>query len=233
MAAIWIVEDDPKIGLLIEMTVRKTGHAAVRMPDAVALERALKKQVPPDLLLLDLMLREKNGFAVMKEWKARAETRRIPVIIISARSAEHDKVMGLELGAEDYITKPFGVRELQARLQTALRRVTPEAQKWISGDLTLQPDAREAWQNGARVALTYREFELLYYLARRPGQAVSRGQLLRDVWGYPTEDDPSRTVDYHIKSLRAKLGDDPANPRYIETLRGTGYRWLAPEAHEA
>ena len=123
MAAIWIVEDDPKIGLLIEMTVRKTGHAAVRMPDAVALERALKKQVPPDLLLLDLMLREKNGFAVMKEWKARAETRRIPVIIISARSAEHDKVMGLELGAEDYITKPFGVRELQARVQAALRRL--------------------------------------------------------------------------------------------------------------
>ena len=157
----------------------------------------------------------------------------MPVIILSARSAENDKVRGLELGAEDYITKPFGVRELQARLQTALRRVTPEAQKWISGALTLQPDAREAWQNGARVALTYREFELLYYLARRPGQAVSRGQLLRDVWGYPTEDDPSRTVDYHIKSLRAKLGDDPANPRYIETLRGTGYRWLAPEGHEA
>ena len=232
MATIWIVEDEERIGLLILAAVKKAGHEAVRLYDASEMEKRLKKETP-DLLLLDLMLRGKDGFAILAEWKARKETARVPVIILSARSAENDKVRGLELGAEDYITKPFGVRELQARLQTALRRVTPEAQKWISGDLTLQPDAREAWQNGARVALTYREFELLYYLARRPGQAVSRGQLLRDVWGYPTEDDPSRTVDYHIKSLRAKLGDDPANPRYIETLRGTGYRWLAPEAHEA
>ena len=135
------------------------------MPDAVALERALKKQVPPDLLLLDLMLREKNGFAVMKEWKARAETRRIPVIIISARSAEHDKVMGAGAGAEDYITKPFGVRELQARVQAALRRLPASVEKLCVGALTLLPATREAYVDGNRVDLTQKEFELLLYLA--------------------------------------------------------------------
>ena len=221
MATIWIVEDEERIGLLILAAVKKAGHEAVRLYDASELEKRLKKETP-DLLLLDLMLRGKDGFCHPRRVEGTQGNRpRAGDHPFRPAARENDKVRGLELGAEDYITKPFGVRELQARLQTALRRVTPEAQKWISGDLTLQPDAREAWQNGARVALTYREFELLYYLARRPGQAVSRGQLLRDVWGYPTEDDPSRTVDYHIKSLRAKLGDDPANPRYIETLRGT------------
>ena len=232
MAVIWIVEDEERIGLLIAATALKAGHEAIRLYDADELEKRLKKGVP-DLLLLDLMLRGKDGFAILNEWKERKETMRIPVIILSARSAETDKVRGLELGAEDYITKPFGVRELQARIQTALRRVTPEAQKLSVGGLVLMPDAREAWVNGVRAPLTYREFELLYYLARRPGQAVSRGQLLREVWGYQTEEDPSRTVDYHIKSLRAKLGDNPASPAYIETLRGTGYRLIAPDGHEA
>ena len=214
MAAIWIVEDDPKIGLLIEMTVRKTGHAAVRMPDAVALERALKKQVPPDLLLLDLMLREKNGFAV---------------IIISARSAEHDKVMGLELGAEDYITKPFGVRELQARVQAALRRLPASVEKLCVGALTLLPATREAYVDGNRVDLTQKEFELLLYLARHADSTVTRAMLVRDIWGYATEEDNSRTVDSHIKTLRLKLGDAACEPRFIQTVRGTGYRLMRGE----
>lgn len=227
MATIWIVEDDPKIGLLIEMTVKKAGHDTRRMLDAAELERALKKEDAPDLLLLDLMLREKNGFTVMSEWKERAQTRDIPVIIISARSAEHDKVHGLELGAEDYITKPFGVRELQARIQTALRRRPAVAERLKVGDLTLMPETRDAYVDGTRAELTQREFELLLYLARRAGSTVTRGMLLRDVWGYPTDDDPSRTVDSHVKTLRLKLGDTAAEPRFIQTVRGTGYRMIA------
>ncbi|MBR1584411.1 MAG: response regulator transcription factor [Clostridia bacterium] len=228
MARIWIVEDDPKIGLLIEMTVQKAGHETLRFIDAAEMEHALKKEEKlPDLLLLDLMLRAKNGFAVMKEWKAEKRTVSIPVIIISARSAEQDKVRGLELGAEDYITKPFGVRELQARVQTALRRLSPEKEKIALGALALLPDTREVYADGERVDLTAKEFELLLYMARHAGEAVTRGDLLRHVWGYATENDPSRTVDSHIKTLRLKLGDTAEEPRFIQTVRGTGYRLIA------
>ncbi|MBR6787774.1 MAG: response regulator [Clostridia bacterium] len=128
MANIWIVEDDPQIALLIKMAVEKDGHTAFHMLDAVEMEKELRKSTP-DLMLLDLMLRAKNGFEVLREWKDRKSTQQIPVIILSARAAEHDKVHGLDLGAEDYITKPFSVRELQARIRTALRRMPTEAEK--------------------------------------------------------------------------------------------------------
>ncbi len=230
MATIWIVEDDPQIGLLIEMAVKKAGHGANRFLDAAEMERALvKEEKMPDLMLLDLMLRQKNGYTVLKEWKERRETSRIPVIILSARSAESDKVRGLELGAEDYITKPFGVRELQARIQTALRRLPAEPEKLVFGPLALTPDTRGAFVDGQRVELTTREFELLLFLARHHGETVTRGTLLREVWGYATEDDPSRTVDTHIKTLRLKLGDTTGEPRFIRTIRGTGYRLIAGE----
>lgn len=227
MANIWIVEDDPKIGLLIEMTVKKDGHSALRMLDAVELERSLKKEPLPDLLLLDLMLREKNGFTVMKEWKAEKATRSIPVIIISARSAEHDKVTGLELGAEDYITKPFGVRELQARIQTALRRLPAAPESMSLGGLTLMPGSRDAYVDGRRIDLTAKEFDVLLYLARQKGATVTRAALMSAVWGYAGEEDTSRTVDSHIKTLRMKLGDTAGEPRFIQTVRGTGYRLIA------
>ncbi len=229
MAKIWIVEDDPTIGLLIEMTVNKAGHTAFRMLDAAELELAIKKEPLPDLMLLDLMLREKNGFTVMKEWKANRITRSIPVIIISARSAEHDKVMGLELGAEDYITKPFGVRELQARIQTALRRLPLEPEKIEIGSMTLIPETRDAILYGKHIDLTQKEFEVLLYLARHVGSTVTRAMLIKEVWGYATEEDTSRTVDSHIKTLRIKLGDTAGEPRFIQTVRGTGYRMLPGE----
>lgn len=229
MARIWIVEDDPKIGMLIEMTVKKAGHDSLHMLDAAELERMLKKEPLPDLLLLDLMLREKNGFTVMKEWKAEKATRNIPVIIISARSAEHDKVTGLELGAEDYITKPFGIRELQARIQTALRRLPSEPEKIIIGALTLMPEKREIYIDDQRIDLTQKEFELLLHLARNAGSTVTRGMLLKEVWGYATEEDSGRTVDSHIKTLRLKIGDTANEPKYIQTIRGTGYRLICGE----
>ena len=207
MARIWIVEDDPQIGLLIELTVKKAGHEARRLVDGVELERALQKD----------------------EWKQRPRTKDVPVIIISARGAERDKVRGLELGAEDYVTKPFGVRELQARIQTALRRLPTEGERLEAGPLSILPKSRETFLDGRRVELTAREYELLLYLARRAGSTVTRGELLREVWGYATEEDPSRTVDAHVKTLRLKLGDTAAEPRLIRTVRGAGYRLIAGE----
>ena len=229
MAKIWIVEDDPKIGLLIEMTAQKAGHETLRMLDAAILENNLKKEPLPDLLLLDLMLREKNGFTVLKEWKVEKRTRHIPVIIISARAQERDKVTGLELGAEDYITKPFGVRELQARIQTALRRLPQEPEKLSCAGITLFPQNRQTLVNNVPVDLTQKEFEVLTYLMRHPGETVTRGMLLKAVWDFEAQEDPTRLVDVTIKSLRLKLGDEAALPRFIQTVRGAGYR-LIPEA---
>lgn len=227
MANIFIVEDEEHIGLLIEKTVTKAGHEAVVLRDARELEARLKAQTP-DLLLLDLMLRGKNGFDILTDWKRARATARIPVIILSARSAEQDKVRGLELGAEDYVTKPFGVRELQARIQTALRRITPAARRVELGALTLYPDSREISVDGRPVDLTYKEYDLLLCLWKYAGRTVSRVQLLREVWGYAADADTSRTVDYHVAQLRAKLRDDPSHPRFVQTVRGAGYRLMMP-----
>ncbi len=227
MANIFIVEDEERIGLLIEKTVTKAGHEAVVLRDARELEARLKAQTP-DLLLLDLMLRGKNGFDILTDWKRTRATARIPVIILSARSAEQDKVRGLELGAEDYVTKPFGVRELQARIQTALRRITPAARRVELGALTLYPDSREISVDGQSVDLTYKEYDLLLCLWKYAGRTVSRVQLLREVWGYAADADTSRTVDYHVAQLRAKLRDDPSHPRFVQTVRGAGYRLMTP-----
>ncbi len=230
MALVWIVEDDPKIGKLIEMTVNKAGHDTRRLMDAERLEIAMRyDENLPDLLLLDLMLRGKSGFEVLREWKADSGTRDIPIIIISARSTENDKVKGLELGAEDYITKPFGVKELQARIHAALRRIRPREEKLSFGDLVIFTESREIFLSGERIGLTSREYDLLLYLARHHDRAVTRAALLRDVWGYRTEDDASRTVDSHVRTLRSKLGDSQEQPRYIQTVRGTGYRFIAEE----
>lgn len=227
MANIFIVEDEERIGLLIEKTVTKAGHNAVVLRDARELETRLKTETP-DLLLLDLMLRGKNGFDILTDWKRTRATARIPVIILSARSAEQDKVRGLELGAEDYVTKPFGVRELQARIQTALRRITPAARRVELGALTLYPDSREISVDGQSVDLTYKEYDLLLCLWKYAGRTVSRVQLLREVWGYAADADTSRTVDYHVAQLRAKLRDDPSHPRFVQTVRGAGYRLMTP-----
>lgn len=227
MANIFIVEDEERIGLLIEKTVTKAGHNAVVLRDARELETRLKTETP-DLLLLDLMLRGKNGFDILSDWKRARTTACIPVIILSARSAEQDKVRGLELGAEDYVTKPFGVRELQARIQTALRRITPAARRVELGALTLYPDSREISVDGQSVDLTYKEYDLLLCLWKYAGRTVSRVQLLREVWGYAADADTSRTVDYHVAQLRAKLRDDPSHPRFVQTVRGAGYRLMMP-----
>jgi two-component system alkaline phosphatase synthesis response regulator PhoP len=228
MALIWTVEDEETISILIQKVIVSMGHESQHFNDARELEHGMKKGLP-DLMLLDLMLRGKNGYQILNDWKNDIKTRRIPVIILSARSTETDKVKGLDLGAEDYITKPFSVRELKARINTALRRVTPEALKMELGPLVIEPDQRQAFLHGEPIHLTGQEFELLLYLAQNAGKLVTRANLLQEVWGYQTETDTTRTVDYHIRALRKKLGDDAANPRYIETVYGSGYRLLIEE----
>ncbi len=221
MALIYIVEDDESIGMLIQATLQAAAHTTRLMPDAEALETALAMETP-QLLMLDIMLPGKDGWAILSEWKARDKTRSVPVIILSARSEELDKVRGLENGAEDYITKPFGILELQARVRAALRRTseTP-AVCFRLCDLEVDFLKKEVRRGNAEIRLTRREMELLEYLCRHAGQVVSREQLLGGVWDYSHEADTTRTVDYHIASLRQKLGGDI---QYIETVRGFGYR---------
>lgn len=221
MALIYIVEDDESIGMLIQAALQAAAHTTRLMPDAEALETALSFETP-QLLLLDIMLPGKDGWTILAEWKARDKTHSVPVIILSARSEELDKVRGLENGAEDYITKPFGILELQARVRAALRR-TPQAPavRFRLCDLEVDFQKKEVRRGNEEVRLTRREMELLEYLCRHAGQVVSREQLLGGVWDYSHEADTTRTVDYHIASLRQKLGGDI---QYIETVRGFGYR---------
>ena len=224
MAKIWILEDEENVGLLLRDATERMGHVPEWFRSAAQLEARFEDGVP-DLLLLDLMLRGKNGFEVLAEWKKSRATRNVPVIIISARSAESDKVRGLGLGAEDYVTKPFGLKELRARIETALRRLRLQAEPVALGHLTVLPGAREVRANGKAVPLTRQEYELLICLIKHRESAVSRAELLREAWGYELEGDITRTVDYHVRELRVKLdcGEDAAGAR-IETVRGFGYR---------
>ena len=223
MSLIYIVEDDESIGMLIQAALQAAAHETRLMADAAQLEKALEEELPA-LLLLDIMLPGKDGWKVLAEWKARPRTAAVPVMILSARSDELDKVRGLESGAEDYITKPFGVLELQARVKMVLRRSAGSASAlYRLNDLTMDVQKKEVRRGETEIRLTKREMELLEYLFRHAGQVVSREQLLDAVWDYRLEAETTRTVDYHIASLRQKLGEDAQN-RYIETVRGFGYR---------
>ena len=221
MALIYIVEDDESIGMLIRAALNAAAHETRLMESAAELEQAIEEEVP-GLLLLDIMLPGKDGWTILSEWKSRPKTAGIPVIILSAKSEELDKVRGLESGAEDYITKPFGILELQARVKTVLRRSSEEAAAVFRlHDLTLDVQKKEVRRGEAEIRLTRRELELLEYLFRHAGQVVSREQMLESVWDYRHEADTTRTVDYHVASLRQKLGGET---QYIETVRGFGYR---------
>lgn len=223
MAKIYIVEDDENIGELIAATLLAAGHETVLVPNADRLAERMKQEAP-QLLLLDIMLPGKDGWAILKSWKEAAETAAIPVIILSAKGEELDKVRGLEMGAEDYITKPFGVLELQARVKTALRRMEDGGSILRLQDLTMDFDKKEVKKDGTPIKLTHQELELLEYLSRHAGFVVSRDRLLENVWGYDFSGETTRTVDFHVRSLRMKLGDNADNPKYIETVRGYGYR---------
>ncbi len=225
MARIMIVEDDENIAELISASVKTIGHEAQTVGSASALFSLLPK-LRPDLILLDIMLPDLSGLDILRKLKANAATQDIPVIFLTAKGSEADKVTGLELGADDYITKPFGVLELLARIKTALRRTAPRQDIARAKDLTIDFASREVSLAGEPVRLTHKEFELLEYLFRNSGTVLSREKLLDAVWGFEFSGDTTRTVDMHIRTLRQKLHDSAETPRYIATVRGYGYKFL-------
>jgi len=224
---ILIVEDEPDMVLGLKDNFEFEGYEVVTASDGLTgLERA--RAARPDLVILDIMLPRLSGLEVCKT--LRGEGFDAPIVMLTARGQEIDKVVGLELGADDYVTKPFSIRELLARVRAILRRAEGKPRRlnhYAFADVDLDFEAYRATKGGAALDLSPREFELLRYMIERKGETVSREKLLEDVWGY--ESYPStRTVDTHIAKLRAKIGDSGSEPRYILTIHGVGYKFIDP-----
>ena len=219
---IWCVEDDSGIREIEVYTLNSTGFEARGFADGGSFRAALETELP-ELVLLDVMLPGEDGVSLLRFLRQTPRTRDVPVIMATARGMEYDKIQSLDLGADDYLVKPFGMMEMVSRVKAVLRRCAPTRQSRClsDGDVTLDPDSHIVTAAGERVSLTYKEFELLRLFLSHPGMAFTRDQLFNDVWGadYVGE---SRTVDMHIRTLRQKLG--PCGG-HIATVRGVGYRW--------
>lgn len=232
MKKILVVDDEKPISEIVKFNLTKEGYEVFTAFDG---EEALEKveEVNPDLILLDLMLPKKDGLEVAREVR---KTHEMPIIMVTAKDSEIDKVLGLELGADDYVTKPFSNRELVARVKANLRRggQAPKEEETTTqsdltiGDLTIHPDAYMVTKRGQTIELTHREFELLHYLAKHIGQVMTREHLLQTVWGYDYFGDV-RTVDVTVRRLREKIEDNPSHPTYLVTRRGVGYYLRNPE----
>lgn len=221
---IWCVEDDASIRDIEVYTLSSTGFEARGFDDGVSFWSALQTQ-KPDLVVLDVMLPGVDGIELLQRMKASAELRTIPVVMATAKGAEYDRIRGLDLGADYYLVKPFGVMELVSCVKAVLRRCRPDKAVHLlrSGGLVVDLDAHTVTVDGARVALTYKEFELLRLFLSHPGMAFTRDQLFQEVWGMDFCGE-TRTVDMHIRTLRQKLGP---YGRRIETVRNVGYRMEA------
>ena len=222
---IYYVEDDTNIRDLTVYALKQAGFEAAGFAAAGEFFVACKRRLP-ELVLLDIMLPDEDGISILKRLKSDAATAEIPVIMLSAKSSEIDKVTGLENGADDYITKPFGIMELLSRVKAVLRRShvqKPEQQQVLSAhDLTIDLNQRTVVYLETEIVLTYKEFELLSYLVRNRGSAISRDRLLEQVWGFSYEGE-TRTVDAHVKTLRQKL-EAAGCTNLIHTVRGYGYK---------
>lgn len=222
---IFCVEDDHGIRELITCALQSGGYAAEGFSDAKTFFDRLKAQKPA-LVLLDIMLPDTDGIAILKQLRGDAATKSIPVIMLSAKSSEIDKVTGLENGADDYITKPFGIMELLSRIKAVLRRSQTMSEQLQNQfhiqELIIDQDKRTVTYQNKELLLTYKEFELLSYLARNCGTAISRDRLLEEVWGFQYEGE-TRTVDAHIKTIRQKL-ETAGCSNLIHTVRGYGYK---------
>jgi two-component system alkaline phosphatase synthesis response regulator PhoP len=217
---IYLVEDDNSIRELVAYTLHSAGFRAEGFEKPSAFWHACKTQLP-DLVLLDLMLPEEDGISILKKLRNDPETRKMPIILLTAKSSEYDKVMGLENGADDYVAKPFSMMELLARVKALLRRVEKDENTGLTiGDLFVDKTRHEVLVKGEQVTLTLKEFELLCLLVENKGKVLTRDQLLNSIWGYEF-DGENRTVDVHIRTLRQKLG---SCGEYIETVRGVGYK---------
>ncbi len=231
-SSILVIEDDREIGTLLEIHLQDRGHLVSRAEDGLA-GLALAQDGEFDLVILDLMLPGLDGMEVCK--RIRKDDRHLPILMLTARSEEIDKILGLELGADDYLTKPFSIRELLARTSALLRRSNlAETQKEETsaildfGALQIDIKRRRAVLDGTILDLTAKEWELLLLLAKNPGRTYSRQELLDLVWGYQYEG-YSHTVNSHINRLRSKVERDPARPEFILTKRGLGYRFVDPK----
>lgn len=218
---IYCVEDDRSIRELIIYALKSNGYEAVGFDKAEPFYKELENKLP-DLVLLDIMLPGEDGIEILKKLKASPKLRNIPVIMLTAKSAEYDKVLGLDSGADDYITKPFGIMEFLSRVKAVLRRSgnVSNPSEISVGRITMYIDKHVVIADGKEVALTFKEFELLKYLMENAGIVLTRDKLLEEVWGYEYEGE-TRTLDVHIRTLRQKLGEAGA---IIETVRGVGYK---------
>ena len=220
---IWCVEDDASIRDIEVYALKSTGLAAEGFADGAAFWQALQR-TQPELVVLDVMLPEIDGIELLRRMKADAALREIPVIMATAKGAEYDKIQGLDLGADDYLAKPFGVMELVSRVKAVLRRCRPQPAAVLRcGGLVVDEQEHTVTADGARVVLTYKEYQLLRLFLSHPGTAFTRDQLMEQVWGMDFYGE-SRTVDMHIRTLRQKLG---VYGEHIETVRSVGYRWRA------
>lgn len=227
MIRICIVEDDESIRQLLKLTLENFQYEIVDFDNgADAHEYLLNHKV--DLAILDLMLPRMNGYEILKQMRQKNLNKETPVIILSAKDQEVDKIMGLDLGADDYMTKPFSVLELAARIRTLLRRTKKESDTIEQGILRIDVDQRIVHVQDQVVELTFKEFELLKYLASNAGRAISREELLNQVWGYDFVGE-TRTLDVHINSLRKKLG--PIGRNYIKSVRQLGYRFSTGDSN--
>lgn len=238
MKKILVVDDEKPISDIIKFNLEKEGFEVVVAFDG---QEAVEKveEENPDLIVLDVMLPKMDGLEVVREVR---KTHSMPIIMVTAKETEIDKVLGLELGADDYVTKPFSNRELVARVKANLRRqaateaiqeeeAEPETNDITIGDLTIHPDAYYVTKNSEVIELTHREFELLHYLVRHVGQVMTREHLLEKVWDFDYLGDV-RTVDVTIRRLREKVEDSPSHPNYIITRRGVGYYFRNPDKSE-
>ena len=228
MPLILAVDDEPNILELLKFNLTKEGYQFISAANGRDAIKAANEE-KPDLIILDIMLPEMDGCDILRTLKANRSTASIPVIMLSAKGDVLDKVLGLELGADDYVTKPFSPREILARVKVHLRRKfqpapIEEAKEELKiKDLIIKPDRYEALLNGKKLDLTPKEFELLHLMIANPGRVFTRDILLERIWGYDRVRE-TRTVDVHIRYLRQKIEKDPATPEYIETVRSVGYR---------
>lgn len=216
------VEDELNIQELIVYTLNSTGYKATGVSNGVQLDEFLKLQIP-ELILLDLMLPDESGLEILKRLRENKRTKEIPVIILTAKSTEMDKILGLDSGADDYITKPFSMLELISRIKAVLRRTSKESSSvLVFRDLKMDLSKHVVMVEDEKITLTLKEYELLKKLMQNPGVVCSRDMLLDEIWGYDYYGE-SRTVDVHIRTLRSKLGKAET---YIETIRGVGYKLI-------
>lgn len=229
---ILVVDDEKPIADILQFNLKKEGYEVVCAYDGNdALEKV--EEIKPDLILLDIMLPQRDGIEVCREVRKKYD---MPIIMLTAKDSEIDKVLGLELGADDYVTKPFSTRELIARVKANMRRhqqvakaeEEDESNEIEVGSLVIHPDAYVVSKRGETIELTHREFELLHYLAKHIGQVMTREHLLQTVWGYDYYGDV-RTVDVTVRRLREKIEDNPSHPTWIVTRRGVGYYLRNPE----